>query len=103
MIECGLLCSVPAIEPVLTELHRVLAPDGEFRFFDHARSDGIVGRSQDALTPLWRTIGGNCHLSRQVGSSLDDSALLDVREINRLRVGDRPIRTFVRGTAIPVT
>lgn len=102
VIESGLFCSVPSIEPVLEEIHRVLVPNGEFRFFDHVRSGGIVGRSQDALTPLWRTIGGNCHLNRRVQPVLEECSLICVEEIDHYPVGYWPVRKFVRGSATAI-
>lgn len=87
VIECGLLCSVGCVSAALKEIHRVLTPDGEFRFFDHVRSDGVVGRSQDALTPLWRKIGGNCHLNRSIQPALQHCETARIEEIDRLSVG----------------
>lgn len=101
VIECGLLCSVPSIDEAFEEIHRVLKPEGEFRYFDHVRSDGFVGKSQDALTPLWRRIGGNCHLNRRIHPRLDACSFFEVEEGERLSVGHWPIREFVRGTATP--
>ncbi|MEY7850155.1 class I SAM-dependent methyltransferase [Natrarchaeobius sp. A-rgal3] len=101
VIESGLFCSVPSIDAVLEEIARVLKPDGEFRFFDHVRSEGLVGRSQDALTPLWRQIGGNCHLDRTILKTLEESEFVRVESAERRQVGHWPIRTFVRGIATP--
>lgn len=70
VVECGLFCTVPSIRSALSEIHRVLKPGGEFRFLDHVRSDGLVGRTQDWLTPLWRRIGGNCHLDREIAPEI---------------------------------
>ncbi|RQG96418.1 class I SAM-dependent methyltransferase [Natrarchaeobius chitinivorans] len=102
VLECGLFCSVPSIDTVLDEIGRVLEPDGEFRFFDHVRSNGLLGYSQDALTPLWRRIGGNCHLDRRILPTLEENDSVRIETVERRRVGHWPIRTFVRGTATPV-
>lgn len=102
VVECGVLCSVPDVDRMLGEVARVLAPGGEFRFLDHVRSGGIVGRSQDLLTPLWRRIGGNCHLDRAIGSAIEESDRLVVEDLDRPTIGHWPIREFVRGTAVPV-
>ncbi|GCF14020.1 methyltransferase [Haloarcula mannanilytica] len=101
VIECGVCCSVPAIEPMLAEVARVLRPGGEFRFLDHVRSDGVVGRSQDLLTPLWRRIGGNCHLNRRLQPTIAASRHLQITECTTPTIGIWPIREFVRGTATP--
>ncbi|WP_459194831.1 class I SAM-dependent methyltransferase [Halosimplex sp. J119] len=99
VVECGVFCSVPEMEAMLAEIGRVLRPSGEFRFLDHVRSDGLVGRTQDALTPLWRRIGGNCHLNRRVRPVIEASDRLRVVDIDTHTVGYWPIREFVRGTA----
>lgn len=99
VVECGVFCSVPSIPPMLSEVARVLRDEGEFRFLDHVRSDGLVGRSQDALTPLWRRIGGNCHLNRRVRPLLEMSDRLTLEEFDRPTIGYWPIREFARGTA----
>lgn len=101
VLECGVCCSVPDVDAMLDEVARVLAPDGEFRFLDHVRSDGVVGRSQDVLTPAWRRFGGNCHLNRRIGRTIEACEGLGVEECDRLTVGYWPVREFVRGTAVP--
>lgn len=100
VIDSGLLCSVPSVDAALAEIRRVLAPDGEYRFLDHVRSDGIVGRSQDVLTPLWRWTFGNCHLNRRLQPALEESERFRIEEIARVSAGHWPVREFLRGTAI---
>lgn len=99
VLETGVFCSIPSLEAALVEIERVLAPGGEFRFFDHVRSTGVVGRSQDLLTPLWRRIGGNCHLNREVEPVLAAHDGLEVVACERRSVGHWPVREFVLGRA----
>lgn len=101
VIECGVFCSVPSMAAMVDEIGRVLRPDGEFRFLDHVRSDGVVGRSQDLLTPLWRTVGGNCHLNRRLRPVIEESTCLEITEFSRPTIGYWPVREFARGTATP--
>lgn len=100
VVESAVLCSAPDVPAALSEVARVLAPGGEFRFFDHVRSPGLVGRSQDVLTPLWRRVGGNCHLNREVAPSIAACEGLTIQSLERPTVGHWPIRDFVRGVAI---
>ena len=60
------LCSIPNVYRALDEMRRVLKPSGRFYFIEHGLSPeaGIV-RWQRALEPLWKRIGGGCHLTRQ--------------------------------------
>jgi len=49
----------------LAEIRRVLKPGGKLLFVEHTRSvQPPLGALQDALTPLWKQIGGGCHLNR---------------------------------------
>jgi ubiquinone/menaquinone biosynthesis C-methylase UbiE len=61
---------------------RVLRPGGELIFVEHGLSSAPrMGRWQHRITPVWRRIGGGCHLDRdpaeilrRAGFSLDELA-----------------------------
>lgn len=60
------LCTIPAPEAALAEVRRVLRPGGLLLFVEHTRSiQPLLGGVQDGLTPLWKIIGGGCHLNRR--------------------------------------
>jgi ubiquinone/menaquinone biosynthesis C-methylase UbiE len=60
------LCSIANVYRALDEMRRVLKPDGALIFIEHGRSpDSGVARTQQWLEPLWKPIGGGCHLTRQ--------------------------------------
>ncbi|HWP66608.1 MAG TPA: methyltransferase domain-containing protein [Candidatus Limnocylindria bacterium] len=59
------LCTIPDVVASLAEARRVLKPGGRMLFVEHTRSiQPGLARAQDALTPLWKKIGGGCHLNR---------------------------------------
>jgi ubiquinone/menaquinone biosynthesis C-methylase UbiE len=59
------LCTIPDPEAALAEVRRVLKPNGRLLFVEHTRSiQSLTGTVQDVLTPLWKKIGGGCHLNR---------------------------------------
>jgi ubiquinone/menaquinone biosynthesis C-methylase UbiE len=65
------LCSVPDAQRSLSELRRVLKPDGELRFFEHVRSTRKpIGVFQDLVAPLWSFGGGGCHLNRDLAADI---------------------------------
>jgi SAM-dependent methyltransferase len=66
------LCSVPQQDPVLIDLFRVVRPGGELRFYEHVRaSDPRLVRVQDAITPVWKRLGGGCHPNRDTGAAIE--------------------------------
>ena len=61
------LCSVEDERRAMSEIHRVLRPGGRLLFLEHGLSpDPDVQQWQRRLNWLQRTIGGNCHLNRQI-------------------------------------
>jgi demethylmenaquinone methyltransferase/2-methoxy-6-polyprenyl-1,4-benzoquinol methylase len=55
------------VKDVFREIHRVLKPGGRMLFVEHTRSvQPPLAVLQDALTPLWKQVGGGCHLNRSV-------------------------------------
>jgi len=61
------LCTIPQYVPALREMARVLKPGGRLLFCEHGVApDDDVRRWQDRIDPLWRRIGGGCHLNRDI-------------------------------------
>jgi Methylase involved in ubiquinone/menaquinone biosynthesis len=57
----------PDVTRALTEIRRVLVPRGCLLFAEHGRSpEPRVVAWQNRLTPLWKRIGGGCHLNRPI-------------------------------------
>jgi ubiquinone/menaquinone biosynthesis C-methylase UbiE len=75
------LCSVPSVERVLGEAHRVLRRGGVLRALEHVRSDErIPGLFMDLFNPVWMRMNRQgCRLNRNplrametAGFALDD-------------------------------
>lgn len=65
------LCSVGDPAKVLSELRRILKPQGRLLFLEHGRApDAEIARWQERIEPLWKPLAGGCHLTRPVGASL---------------------------------
>jgi ubiquinone/menaquinone biosynthesis C-methylase UbiE len=61
------LCSVDDQSQVLAEIRRVLRPGGKILFLEHGSApDANIQKWQRRIEPIWKRIGGNCHLTRQV-------------------------------------
>lgn len=61
------MCSIPNLPQALAEVRRVLKADGKLVFAEHGRApEANVVRWQNALTPVWKRIGGGCHLNRPI-------------------------------------
>jgi ubiquinone/menaquinone biosynthesis C-methylase UbiE len=66
------LCSVAEQAAVLAEIRRVLRPGGTALFLEHGGApDASVARWQRRIEPLWKRIGGNCHLTRPIGAAYE--------------------------------
>ncbi|MBW3560865.1 MAG: class I SAM-dependent methyltransferase [Actinobacteria bacterium] len=81
------LCSVEDQTSALAEVHRVLRPGGELRFFEHVRalSRGlsVAQRLVDA-SGLWALAGGGCHVARDTGHAIADAGFR-IERIERFR------------------
>jgi ubiquinone/menaquinone biosynthesis C-methylase UbiE len=64
------LCSVENAAQTLSEMRRVLRPSGKVLFAEHGRApDASVNTWQRRIEPIWKKIGGNCHLTRAAQAS----------------------------------
>ncbi len=67
------LCTIPDVGRALGEMRRVLKPGGQMIYCEHGEAPDVeVKRWQDRLTPLWKAIGGGCHLGRPIPRMIRD-------------------------------
>jgi SAM-dependent methyltransferase len=65
------LCSVHTPAAALAEARRVLKPGGRFFFCEHGLApDSGVATWQRRIEPIWKPIGGGCHLTRPVAGAI---------------------------------
>lgn len=69
-------------------------------FVEHGHSpDPAVAKWQDTLTPLWKRIGGECHLNREIDSLIADAGFR-IRELKTDYLpGPRPMTYTYQGIA----
>lgn len=103
-VACLVLCSVPDPQAALAELHRVLRPGGEIRFYEHVRSrHASQARLQDRVDWFWPRLLGGCHANRDTTTAITAAgfAIQSCRQFGfRLSLFDAPASPHVIGTAI---
>ena len=96
------MCSIPGVQRALGEMRRVLKPGGHLLFVEHGRSpDPSVRRWQDRLTPLWRRVGGGCHLNRAVSELVESAGFRIERLETGYMRGPKPMTFMYEGSARP--
>jgi ubiquinone/menaquinone biosynthesis C-methylase UbiE len=98
------LCSVPDQDRALAELHRVLRPGGELRFYEH-----VIPRCQPKRTllqvadrsGLWPRIAGGCHPARDTGAAIERAGFRVERSERIMFAASRfePSIPFILGAA----
>jgi ubiquinone/menaquinone biosynthesis C-methylase UbiE len=96
------LCSVPAAGIALQEVRRVLKPGGHLLFVEHGLSpDAGVRGWQNRLTPIWKRIGGGCHLNRAIRPLIENAGFRLDRIETGYAKGPRPMAFMYEGRAVP--
>jgi ubiquinone/menaquinone biosynthesis C-methylase UbiE len=96
------LCSIPDAVGALAEMARVLKPNGRLLFCEHGVApDPAVSRWQRRVDPVWRRLGGGCHLDRDIPALLRSGGF-DVQELDTMYIpGWRPASFNYWGAATP--
>jgi ubiquinone/menaquinone biosynthesis C-methylase UbiE len=106
-VICSLaLCTVQDPDRSLAEIHRVLKPGGEFRFYEHVRSaNRFEAFMQDIMKPLWKWLGAGCHPNRDITVAVEQAGfrIVELRRSNPFLPIPflAPTRPHVLGAAQP--
>ena len=80
------LCTIPNLKQALTNIHRVLKPNGMILFSEHGIApDKCVQTMQTFINPIWKKIAGGCNLNRNIPKILESSGF-EVYENNQMYI-----------------
>jgi ubiquinone/menaquinone biosynthesis C-methylase UbiE len=92
------LCSIPDPHKALQEMKRTLRPDGQLIFVEHGLApDSGVATWQDRLTPIWKLIGGGCHLNRKIDEIIKEAGFRIAQLTTSYIPGPRPMTYTYQG------
>lgn len=64
-------CSIASPSTALSEIARVLQPEGKLHLLEHVRGQNRLTRAMtDLLHPLWFALQGECHLNRDTAKTV---------------------------------
>lgn len=94
------LCSIPNPYRAVDEMRRVLKPGGKLIFVEHGRSDDAgVAKWQRRVEPIWKIIGGGCHLTRRADELLTDGGFVVTHQESGYEQGPKIAAFMVHGLA----
>ncbi|MEM9621891.1 MAG: class I SAM-dependent methyltransferase [Pseudomonadota bacterium] len=96
------LCSIPNPYRAAEEMRRVLKPGGQLIFVEHGRADDAsVAKWQRRIEPLWKVIGGGCHLTRRADELLRNAGFRITQQESGYEPGPKVAAFMIHGLATP--
>jgi ubiquinone/menaquinone biosynthesis C-methylase UbiE len=104
VVSTLVLCSVDDPGEAMSEVARVLRPQGRLLYLEHVRSPDSerLARWQDRLERPWGWFAGGCHPNRPTGETLRSTGL-EVERQDQAQMPKAPplARPLIRGSARP--
>lgn len=102
LVTTWTLCSIPDVGAALQEMRRVLKVGGQLLFVEHGLApEESIRKWQNRLTPLWKRIGGGCHLNRPIRALIESAGFSILRLETGYVKGPSPMTFFYEGCAAP--
>lgn len=80
VVSTWTLCSVGDPKKVLSEIKRVLRPEGKFVFVDHGASPNKFARAMQTVgTSVTKYFTGNCHYNRPIETLLKEAGFTIIK------------------------
>jgi ubiquinone/menaquinone biosynthesis C-methylase UbiE len=96
------LCTVDDLDAALTEIRRILKPDGRLLLLEHVRSDEPhLARWQDRAEPIWCHLARGCHPNRDTLRAVERAGF--TIESSRRIADPTPLRGLVPHVVAVVT
>ena len=96
------LCSIPDLTKALSEIKRVLKPEGHFLFIEHGlHNNKINSIGQKIANPISKVFCGNCHLDRSIDEFIKTSGL-KIEKIEMSPEEGRPLMFSYQGAAVKI-
>lgn len=92
------LCTVDDPAASLAEVSRVLRPGGTLVFIEHVRGDGLLGRVQDLIRPVWSWGGAGCQINRRTEGTMRAAGFAPAITT---RFKPMPLLPMIAGAATP--
>tara|TARA_B100001094_G_C17807194_1_gene612039 strand:- start:59 stop:685 length:627 start_codon:yes stop_codon:yes gene_type:complete len=84
------LCTIPDVDKSMSEMKRVLKPNGKFIFCEHGIApDKNIIRWQRRINPIWGVFFGGCNINRNIPKIISEGGF-DITNINQMYLPSTP-------------
>jgi ubiquinone/menaquinone biosynthesis C-methylase UbiE len=104
VVSTWTLCSIERVDQALSEIRRILKPEGQFIFIEHGLSpDTSTQRWQNRLNGIQKRMAGNCHLNRPIRALIEAQGFR-MAQLNEFYLEKTPkiVGYFSQGIANPI-
>ena len=84
------LCTIPDVDKSMSEMKRVLKPNGKFIFCEHGIApDKNIIKWQRRINPIWGVFFGGCNINRNIPKIISEGGF-DITNINQMYLPSTP-------------